>query len=411
MKIKNVQAIEILDSRGFPTVRCFVTLDDGSVGSSSVPSGASTGSHEAVELRDLDQKRYGGQGVLNAVVNIKNEISKLILGQEADPKTIDEILIKLDGTENKSRLGANAILAVSQALIRAVATSNKIPLWQFINKYYFTESPNYPKIMFNVVNGGKHASWNFDIQEFIIIPQLQLPSEGIKVASTIYHSIQKNLKSKKLSTLVGDEGGFSPLLNSNEEVFQLIIESASQAGYVNGRDFKLAIDGAASEFFDKGQYTLKKDNKVISGDELIKYYLAVRDKYNIYSFEDAFAEDDWENWTKFMNELGLNNLLIGDDLYCTNTKRMKTGFDKKSSNAVLIKPNQIGSIKETVDAIKLAKSYHWAVAISHRSGETEDSFIADLAYAAAADFLKTGAPCRSDRIAKHNRLIEIENNI
>ncbi|MBI5127204.1 phosphopyruvate hydratase [Candidatus Roizmanbacteria bacterium] len=411
-KIKNIRAIEILDSRGKPTLRTFVFLDDGTVASSSIPSGASTGSHEAVELRDNDSKRYHGLGVLKAVNNVNEIIAKKLVGQPLDKlDELDKLMIDLDGSENKSVLGANAILSVSQALIKAAAQSLKKPLWQFINEYYFEAKPRFPRMMFNVINGGKHADWNFDIQEFIIIPQRQLASESIKVGSEIYHSIQKNLKEKKLSILVGDEGGFSPILNSNEEAFQLIIESAKNIGYENGKDFKLAIDGAASEFFSNGKYILKKDNKEITGDELIKYYLEIENKYGIYSFEDVFQEDDWENWTKFKTQLNQNELLVGDDLFCTNTKRMGIGFEKKSANATIIKPNQIGTIKETVDAIKLAKQYNWLVAVSHRSGETEDSFIADLAYAAGADFLKTGSLSRSERLAKYNRLIEIENNL
>ncbi|KKP67404.1 MAG: Enolase [Candidatus Roizmanbacteria bacterium GW2011_GWA2_35_19] len=411
MKIKNIKAIEILDSRGNPTLRTFVTLEDGTIGSSSVPSGASTGSHEAVELRDLDSKRYQGNGVLKAVNNVNELISKAIIDKEADPKTIDELMLDLDHSKNKSVLGANAILSVSQSLIKVLAISQKISIWRYLNQYYFGFPPEMPKIMFNVVNGGKHANWNFDIQEFIIIPQRQLVSESIRLVSEIYHTIQKILKEKKLSTLVGDEGGFSPALNSNDEAFELIIASGNRAGHINGRDYKLAIDGAASEFFSAGKYTLKKDSKEINGDELIKYYLELEKKYLVYSFEDVFDEDDWENWTKFKSLLNPNNLLVGDDLFCTNTKRMKIGQDKKSANAVIIKPNQIGTVKETVEAIKLAKKYGWAVAVSHRSGETEDSFIADLAYASAADFLKTGAPARSDRVAKYNRLLEIENGI
>ncbi|PIP62822.1 phosphopyruvate hydratase, partial [Candidatus Roizmanbacteria bacterium CG22_combo_CG10-13_8_21_14_all_35_9] len=384
MKIVNIKAIEILDSRGNPTLRTFITLDNGVAACSSVPSGASTGSHEAVELRDNDIKRYGGLGVLKAVNNVNSLIKNSLINQEADPKKIDETIIALDGTENKSRLGANAILSVSQALIKAAALSKKLPLWQFINEYYFNgEKPLMPKMMFNVVNGGKHANWNFDIQEFIIIPSRQLVSQSIKMASEIYHSIKKTLKEKKLSTLVGDEGGFSPALKSNEEAFQLIIDSAKQVGYENGKDFKLGIDGAASEFFQAGKYILKKDSQEITGDELIKYYLQIENKYGVYSFEDVFAEDDWENWTKFKIQLDPNKLLVGDDLFCTNTKRMKTGQEKQAANAVIIKPNQIGTIYETVEAIKLAKQYGWAVAVSHRSGETEDSFIADLAYAAS----------------------------
>ncbi len=416
VKIKTIKAIEILDSRGNPTLRTFVILDDGTVAFSSIPSGASTGSHEAVELRDKDPKRYGGNGVLNAINNVSSIIApKLINLELVKLDVLDKLMIELDGTENKSRLGANAILSVSQALIKALAASKKIPLWQFINQYYFSEiKPAFPKIMFNVVNGGKHANWNFDIQEFIVIPQRQLASESIKVGAEIYQAIKKNLKEKNLSILVGDEGGFSPALKSNQEAFQLIIESAVQAGYENEKDFKLGIDAAASEFFKDGKYILKKDNRLISGEDLIKYYLSLAEKYQVYSFEDVFQEDDWPNWQNFMKRLVTDeklSLVIGDDLFCTNVKRMKTGQEKKSANAVIIKPNQIGTIWETIEAIKLAQKNNWAVIISHRSGETEDSFIADLAYAAAADFLKTGAPARSERLAKYNRLIEIENRL
>lgn len=411
MKIKDVKAIEILDSRGNPTVRTYLTLDDGTISAASVPSGASTGTHEAIELRDKDQKRYGGQGVLNAVNNVNYVIKKMVVGADADPKTIDQKMITLDGTPDKSRLGANAILSVSEALNRALASSSKKPLWRFLSDYYFEGKGNAPKIMFNVVNGGKHASWNFDIQEFIIIPQRQLASEAVRMGAEIYHAIKKNLKKKGLSTLVGDEGGFSPNLNSNEEVFQVIIESATNAGYVNGKDYRLAIDAAASEFYSGDKYILKKDNREVSGDELINYYLSLEKKYLVHSFEDAFHEDDWENWTKFMTRLDPHNLLIGDDLLCTDTKRIKIGHEKKSVNSVLIKLNQIGTVYETVEAIKMTQKYGWAVAVSHRSGETEDPFIADLAYASSAEFLKTGAPARSDRVSKHNRLIEIENKL
>lgn len=413
MKIKSVKAIEILDSRGNPTLRTFVILDDGSFVSSSVPSGASTGSHEAIELRDNDKKRFGGKGMLNAINNINNIIApKLVNSQLSELSKLDQMMIELDGTNNKSKLGANAILSVSQALIKASAVSQKKPLWQFINEYYFPGiKPSFPKLMANVINGGKHANWNFDIQEFIVIPQRQLPSESLRMSSEIYQAIKKNLKEKKLSILIGDEGGFSPALNSNEEVFTLIINSAITLGYANNKDFKFGIDSAASEFFKDGKYVMKKDNRVISGEELIKYYLELESKYSLYSFEDVFAEDDWDNWTKFKTQMNPNNLLVGDDLFCTNISRMKTGYEKKSANAVIIKPNQIGSVYETVNAIKLAKKYGWAVAVSHRSGETEDSFLADLVFACAADFIKDGAPARSERLAKYNRLIEIENRL
>lgn len=411
MKIKDIKAIEILDSRGNPTVRTYLTLDDGTVASASVPSGASTGVHEAMEIRDKDPKRYNGQGVLNAVNNVNDKLRKSLAGQDADLKKIDEKMIAMDGTPNKSMLGANAVLSVSMALARAISISNKIPLWKFLSDYYFDGKSGVPKIMFNVVNGGKHAGWNFDIQEFIIIPQKQLASEAVKMGAEIYHSIQKNLKDKGLSRLVGDEGGFSPQLNSNEEVFRLIVESASRIGYKNGQDFWLGIDAAASEFYSQGKYILKKDNREVTGQELVDYYLKLEEKYLVHTFEDVFEQDDWENWNLFMSKVNPHNIVIGDDLYCTDTKRMKTGREKNSSNAVLIKLNQIGTVTETAAAIKLAQEYGWAVAVSHRSGETEDPFIADLAYSSGADFLKTGAPTRSDRVSKHNRLIEIENHL
>ena len=410
MRIKDVKAIEILDSRGNPTVRSFVTLDDGTIASSSVPSGASTGSHEAVELRDGDTKRFYGKGVLKAINHVNETIKKSVLDEEADPKTIDEKMIGIDGTVNKSRLGANAILSISQALIRALAFSKKIPLWQFINKYYFQDRAAPPKIMFNVVNGGRHADWNLDIQEFMIVPSYQLASESIKCASEIYHNIKKVLKGKKLSILVGDEGGFSPNLNNNEEVFQLIIEAAKQAGYENGKDYRLAIDAAASEFYQGGKYLFKKEDRSLTGKELIDYYEILKKKYKVFSFEDPFAESDWTNFKKF-TAVDPNFVVIGDDIYTTDPKLIKKGVKEKTTNAVLIKPNQIGTILETVEAIMTARSAGWRIAISHRSGETEDPFIADLAYACGADFLKTCAPCRSDRTSKYNRLIEIENGL
>jgi len=411
MKIKNVKAIEINDSRGTPTIRTFVFLDNGFWASSSVASGASTGSHEAVELRDNDGKRYFGKGVLTAIYNVNKTLKEEIVNRDADPKKIDELMIELDATENKSRFGANAILSVSQALIRAVALSYGIPLWQFISEYYFEKKPAFPKIMFNVVNGGKHANWNFDIQEFIVIPSCEKPSESVRIGSEIYHSILKNLKENRLSTLVGDEGGFSPALKSNEEVFRLIVESANAIGYENGGDYRFAIDAAASEFYHDGKYILKKDNQEINGNSLASYYIDLVKKYRISSIEDPFYEDDWKNWTMFLQKTGKDVLVIGDDLFCTKCSRMKTGFEKKATNAVLIKPNQIGSIKETIEAIKLGQEYGWKIVISHRSGETEDPFIADLSYASRADYIKTGAPARSDRVSKHNRLIEIENHL
>lgn len=410
MKIKSVKAIEILDSRGNPTLRCFIVLDDGSIHSSSVPSGASTGSHEAVELRDHDEKRYGGMGVQKAIININTTIATQIVGTDIEnPEIIDEKLIAYDGTDDKSKLGANSLLAVSLSIHRAAAYSAKKPLWMYLNQKYFENSqPKFPSLMLNVVNGGKHASWNFDIQEFMLIPKNNIPSLAIKTAAEIYQAIARNLKQKKLSTLVGDEGGFSPTLSSNEEVFQLIIDSAETVGFQNNRDYGLGIDAAATEFYENGKYILKKDNREITAEDLINYYLDLHKKYQVISYEDPFQEDDWVNFGKLTKLSGA--IVVGDDLLVTNTKRMANGYEKQAVNAVIIKPNQIGTVKETVNAIKLAKTYGWKLVISHRSGETEDSFIADIAYASSADYLKSGAPCRSDRLSKYNRLLEIENN-
>ncbi len=410
MKIKDLKAIEILDSRGQPTIRTFIFLDDDIKASSSVPSGASTGSHEVLELRDNNKKRYFGKGVLGAVKNVNEKIRKLIVGREADPEKIDELLIKEDGTKNKSYFGANAILSVSQSLIRALALSKKIPLWQFINKYYSFKKTNFPRLMVNVVNGGKHANWNFDIQEFMISPMEKKPSKAVRIASEIFHQIGKILKEKKLSILVGDEGGYSPSLYSNKDVFDLILKAAKDLGYKNNIDFNLAIDAAASEFFQKGKYFFQKEKRFLSGKELIFYYKKLKERYCVFSFEDPFAEDDWENFAKFTEKIS-PSLVVGDDIYATNPKLIDRGIKNKITNAVLIKLNQIGTVLETVKAIKMAQENKWKVIISHRSGETEDPFIADFAYGVGADFIKTGSMSRSERLAKYNRLIEIENGL
>jgi len=421
MNITKINAIEILDSRGKPTIRTFITLEDGSVHSASVPSGASTGAHEAVELRDGDESRHLGQGVLKAVANVNDIIAPKIIGMNPDPKKIDEVMIELDGTENKSKLGANAILSVSMAVTRASAYMAEQPLWQFINEYYFQRlttddrRPAFPRLMVNVVNGGKHAGWNFDIQEFMIMPVSTKPTESIRIAAEIFQQLGAELKSQKLSTLVGDEGGYSPALSSNEEVFETIEKAANKLGYKKGEDFDFAVDCAATEFFTKGKYILKKTNEVKSPNELMEYYSKLGQKYNIQSFEDPFAEDDWETFAMFTKELTTNNqqptTIVGDDLFVTNPKRIKCGIEEKSANAVLIKLNQIGTVSETIEAIQMTKKAGWKVAVSHRSGETEDTFIADLAYAVAADFIKIGSMSRSERLAKYNRLIEIENGM
>lgn len=413
MKISSIKALEILDSRGKPTVRAFLQLEDGSIHSASVPSGASTGSHEAVELRDGDENRYMGLGVQKAVKNIESVIAPALKGMDVrELEAIDTKMLELDGTENKSKLGANALLAVSLAAARAAAHVEKMPLWKLIHKHYFHDvAPQFPRIMVNVVNGGKHAGWNFDIQEFMIVPTTDKPSESIRTASEIFHQIGKNLKKKGLSTLVGDEGGYSPLLSSNEAVIDLILQSADETSYHDKDDFNLALDAASTEFYENGTYILKKNNRRLSPDELLAYYMKLVEKYSVLSFEDPFAEDDWDNFRKFTAAAAGTFITVGDDLYVTNTKRIQKGVAMEATNAVLIKVNQIGTLKETVEAIKMARSAGWKVVISHRSGETEDSFIADLAYGCAADFIKTGSMSRSERLAKYNRLLEIESAI
>lgn len=411
MKVQNVCAIEILDSRGNPTVRTVIELEDGSIHVASVPSGASTGAKEAKELRDGDQSRYGGKGVLKAVENVNTLIRDAIVGKEADPKEIDKLLMQLDGSADKGKLGANAILSASMAVTRAAAYSQDIPLWKYLNEAYFpSQKPAFPKLMVNVINGGVHAGWNFDIQEFMIVPNSTTPSESIRVASEIFHSLGKLLKEKNLSTLVGDEGGYSPKLDSNKKPFEMIIEAAQKAGYENVTDFRIAIDSAASEFFKDGHYKFDSDN--LTADQLTSWYADVGQKYKILSFEDAFDQDDYTAHKKFTEMAEkFEFTTIGDDLFCTNPALIEQGIKEKLANGVLIKLNQIGTVSETCEAINLAKKADWKVAVSHRSGETEDSFIADLAYSCAADFLKSGSMSRSERLSKYNRLLEIEYNL
>jgi enolase len=414
MNISSIKAIEILDSRGKPTVRTFVTLENGSVHAASVPSGASTGSHEALELRDADPKRHLGQGVLKAVDNVNKVIAPQLVGKDiTTPDNLDKIMLELDGTPMKSKLGANAILSVSLATHRAAAHAENVSLWELINQYYFLDKkPSFPRLMVNVVNGGKHAGWNFDIQEFMIIPADNTPTVSTRIAAEIFQQLGKTLKKRKLSTLVGDEGGYSPALSSNAEVFEAIEESAIELGYTRNKDYMFAVDCAATEFFEDGKYVFKKTGEKLTSEELTKYYSELGQKYNIQSFEDPFAEDDWEAFSRFTEMAAkFQYRVVGDDLLVTNPERIKKGLAEKAANAVLVKLNQIGSVKETVDAIKLARTENWAVVISHRSGETEDSFIADFAYGAGADMIKTGSMSRSERLAKYNRLLEIEHGM
>lgn len=414
MKIKSLTALEILDSRGVPTVRAILTLDNGSLHTASVPSGASTGTHEACELRDGDKNRYHGKGVLKAVENIEKIIAPQLVGQSVlNPQEIDKKLIELDGTDNKSRLGANAILAISLAVVKAGAVCQSKKLWEWIHDVYFKEtSPAFPRLMVNIINGGKHASWNFDIQEFMIVPTATNPSESVRVAAEIFYALGSLLKKNHLSTLVGDEGGYSPALASNDMVFENILEAAKNCGYEKIKDFIFAVDCASSEWYKDGKYVLPAKKKTFTAEELTAYYSEIGQKYNIQSFEDPFAEDDWKAFVNFTDMAHRFHFqVVGDDLFVTNPTRIKTGIEKQAANAVLVKLNQIGTVLETARAVQLTKQAGWKTIISHRSGETEDSFIADFAYACGAEFIKTGSMSRSERLAKYNRFLEIEKGL
>lgn len=412
MEIKNIQGYEILDSRGNPTTACSVELSDGSKAYAYVPSGASTGSHEAVELRDGDKSRYNGLGVLNAINNINTIIKTALIGKDAYLQdNIDKILLDLDGTHNKSKLGANAILAVSLAVARASSISQGKELYQYIQEIYNSNisslSKNFPKIGFNVLNGGKHADSGLDIQEYMIMPLRTNIEENMRIGSEIYHTLKKILVKQGQTISVGDEGGFAPRLDSNETGLKLLVQSIQEAGYVPGVDCAIALDVAATEFFDINtqKYTFDKQN--YSGQELTDIYNAWLEEYPIVSIEDPFAEDDYANWQQF-NLVKDNNLrIVGDDLLVTNTKRIQEAIEQNLCNSVLIKPNQIGTLTETLDAIRLAHNNNLTTMISHRSGDTIDTFIADLAVGVSATYIKSGAPARAERVSKYNRLLEI----
>lgn len=408
MKIHSIHAIQILDSRGNPTVEAYVELQNGMIAKASVPSGASTGVHEKVELRDGDKNAFAGKGVRKADNNINTEINTLLKGHDIGLlQELDDKMIALDGTENKSRLGANAILAVSLACARAFSLYKNEPLWKTLNEYYFPKTkPQFLKLMVNIVNGGAHANWNFDIQEFMIIPQSTSPSKAVEIAQEVFQTLGELLKKENLSLLKGDEGGYSPILDSNEAVFEIIQRAVKLSNHE--QHIKYGVDIAASELYKDGAYFFKKQNKSLSAQELSAYYHTLQTTFGVYSFEDPFAEDDWSNFSTFTKNFGDTGLIVGDDLYTTDPQRIQKGITQKATNAVLIKPNQIGTLYETVEAIKLAKDADMKVVISHRSGETEDSFIADLSYACDADYLKAGSMSRSERLAKYNRLIEIE---
>lgn len=410
-KIVEVKAFEVLDSRGNPTVNADVILDSGHVGSACAPSGASTGSREALELRDGDKSRYLGKGVLTAVNNINTTINDLLKGKDAaDQRALDKIMIDADGTENKSKLGANAILAVSLAAAKAAAMAKGIPLYQHIAEINGTPNQySMPVPMMNIINGGEHADNNVDIQEFMIQPvNVNSFSEALRQGAEIFHSLKKVLSDRGLSTAVGDEGGFAPNLPSNEGAIEVIAEAVERAGYKLGQDITLALDCAASEFYKDGQYDLAGEGKVFSAEQFADYLAELASKYPILSIEDGMDEADWDGWAALTKKIGASVQLVGDDLFVTNTQILQEGIDKQIANSILIKFNQIGSLTETLEAIKMAKDAGYSAVISHRSGETEDTTIADLAVATAAGQIKTGSLCRSDRVAKYNRLLRIE---
>jgi len=412
MKISDIIAWEVLDSRGNPTVAVKIILDDNTSAISMVPSGASTGTYEAVELRDQDSNRYQGKGVLKAIKNIEEKIKPLLIGLDpSQQEEIDNLLIKADNTENKGNFGANAILAISLTLAKVSAKALKLPLYKYLAKFNPDFNGTYvlPLPMMNIANGGRHANWSTDIQEFMIIPiGAQSMKEAVRFCAEVYQSLKLVLKEKGYSILVGDEGGFAPEVKSNEEIFVLISEAISRAGYELGKDIVFAIDAAASEFYKNNNYFLKKENKELSGEELIKYYQDLLSKYPILSLEDVFAEDDWQNFKEFTALSDGNYQVVGDDLFVTNKERLKKGIEEGSANSILVKLNQIGTLSETIETILLARKNGLTSVISHRSGETEDTFIADLAVAFCTGQIKTGAPARSERTAKYNRLLEIE---
>lgn len=412
-KITQIIGREILDSRGNPTVEVDITLKDGSFGRASVPSGASTGSHEAVELRDLDKGRYAGKGVSNAVKNVNTIIRKNLLNKEFDQRKIDEALIKLDGTANKGKLGANAILGVSMAFAKASSESAGEPLYKYFQKISKTKNKvQLPVPMMNILNGGKHAENSTDLQEFMIVPH-GAPSfkEALRYGAEVFHTLKKILKDKGLNTSVGDEGGFAPSLPSNEGALEIIIEAIKKAGYIPGKDISLAIDAAATEFYKDGKYFLARENRQLSSEEMVSFYENWCDKYPIVSIEDGLAEDDWAGYELMTERLGNKIQIVGDDLFVTNIERLADGIKKGVANSILIKLNQIGTVSETIDAINMAKKAHYTSIISHRSGETEDVTIADFVVGTGTGQIKTGSLCRSDRVAKYNQLLRLEEKL
>ena len=412
-EIEHIAGRQVLDSRGNPTVEVDVRLLDGSLGRAIVPSGASTGIHEALELRDGDKKKYNGKSVYQAVHNVNSKIFDALVGQDATrQREIDRILLELDGTPNKSKLGANAILGTSLAVAKAAAASLELPLYQYIGGIY---AHLLPSPMMNILNGGAHTGWqSTDAQEFMIMP-LGAPtfSEGLRWGAEIYHTLKAVLKDHGYATLIGDEGGYAPALGSNAEAVEVILEAVEKAGYKAGEDVAIALDPAASEFYeeDSGLYNLRTEGKKLSSDEMVAFWKEWVDKYPIVSIEDGLAQDDWEGWTKMTAELGDRIQIVGDDLLVTNPERVRRGIREKAANSLLVKVNQIGSLTETIEAVETCQRAGWTAVTSHRSGETEDSTIADLAVALNTGQIKTGAPARSDRVAKYNQLLRIEETL
>ena len=408
--IKNIISREILDSRGNPTVEVDIILENNTMGRAAVPSGASTGEFEAMELRDNDKTRYIGKGVLTAVNNINDEINKALVGVDViDQLNIDEIMIELDGTDNKSRLGANAILGVSMAASRAAAKVNNCPLYEYLS---INKNPLMPVPMMNILNGGSHADNTVDIQEFMIYPiGAKTFSEALRMGTEVFHQLKSELLQKGLNTSVGDEGGFAPDLESNEQALEIILTAIKNAGYTAGEEIFIALDVAASELFDNQLYNLASEDKSYSSDEMIEYLKILVDKYPIISIEDGLDQSDWEGWKKLNSKIGKKIQIVGDDLTVTNIHRLKRAIDEKSMNSILIKLNQIGTITETIQAVELAKNVGYGAIISHRSGETEDTIIADFSVAMGMGQIKTGSASRSDRIAKYNQLLRIEEEL
>ncbi len=410
MKIEKIKAREILDSRGNPTVEVDVVLSDGAFGRAAVPSGASTGSHEALELRDGDKKRFGGKGVLRAVANVNERIAPALRGMDASNQDeLDRAMLVLDSTPAKSNLGANAILGVSLAAAHAAAASRRMPFYRYLGG---DGAHLLPVPLMNILNGGKHAEDSVDLQEFMIVPAgANRFSEALRMGAEIYHALKKLLKSKGLATAVGDEGGFAPKLPSNRDAVQLLVDAIEAAGYKPGRDCFVALDPAASEFYKDGRYVLAKERRALTSAEMVDYYVGLVSAFPIISIEDGLAEDDWAGWKLLTEKLGGKIQLVGDDIYVTNIERISRGIAEKASNSVLIKLNQIGTLTETRAAIEMARKAGWTAVVSHRSGETEDTTIADLCVGLNTGQIKTGAPCRSERVAKYNQLLRIEEEL